>query len=34
MLLPTPSGSIRLLRVADIDVYLHWLWLLSPTSSL
>jgi Zn-dependent protease len=27
-MLPTPQGSIRLFRLAGIDVYLHWLWLL------
>lgn len=26
-MLPTPGASIRLLRAAGIDVYLHWLWL-------
>jgi Zn-dependent protease len=25
-MLPTPQGSIRLFRLAGIDVYLHWSW--------
>ncbi len=27
-MLPTKQGSIRLFRIAGIDVYLHWLWFL------
>jgi len=27
-MLPTKQGSIRLFRLAGIDVYLHWLWFL------
>src|SRR5436190_6494353 len=27
-MLPTQQGSIRLFRLADIDVFLHWSWLL------
>jgi Zn-dependent protease len=27
-MLPSPSGSFRLFRVAGIDVFLHWSWLL------
>jgi len=29
-MLPTRQGSIRLFRVAGIDVFLHWLWFLAP----
>src|ERR1022692_1377203 len=27
-MLPTKQGSVRLFRIAGIDVYLHWLWFL------
>src|SRR5246500_2655304 len=27
-MLPTKKGSLRLFRVAGIDVYLHWTWFL------
>jgi Zn-dependent protease len=27
-MLPSSSGSFRLFRVAGIDVFLHWSWLL------
>src|SRR6266404_983359 len=27
-MLPTKQGSIRLFRIAGIDVYLHWMWFL------
>jgi Zn-dependent protease len=28
-MLPTPQGSFRLFRVAGINVYLHWTWLIA-----
>ena len=27
-MLPTKQGSVRLFRIAGIDVYLHWMWFL------
>src|SRR2546430_10980225 len=30
MFLPTRQGSVRLFRVAGIDVFLNWTWLLGP----